>query len=283
MASSGRPTRRRALRRAHRADASPPRARRCCASSSRSTRGRGPRRSSSASSRCARRRAYFVARIGRDVVGLRRADDDRRRRARHDHRRRPALAPPQDRHPAAARARPRGDRARGAEPHARGAHVEPRAPRSSTAGSASLRSACARTTTRRSNEDALVMWAHEVDRPEYSELLDWIERRLPARRVVEERRTRDASSSGSRRRATRPRPRWWRTAAHVRSSVVSSQVDLHARFGGVVPELASRAHVELITPVDRRGARGSGHRSSASSTPSPPATDRASPARCSSA
>jgi len=35
----------------------------------------------------------------------------------------------------------------------------------------------------------------------------------------------------------------------VVSSVVSSQVDLHARFGGVVPEVASRAHVELITPV----------------------------------
>ncbi len=35
----------------------------------------------------------------------------------------------------------------------------------------------------------------------------------------------------------------------VASSVVSSQVDLHARFGGVVPELASRAHVELINPV----------------------------------
>jgi N6-L-threonylcarbamoyladenine synthase len=36
---------------------------------------------------------------------------------------------------------------------------------------------------------------------------------------------------------------------HVLSSVVSSQVDLHARFGGVVPEIASRAHVELLTPV----------------------------------
>ncbi len=33
------------------------------------------------------------------------------------------------------------------------------------------------------------------------------------------------------------------------SSVVSSQVDLHARYGGVVPELAGRAHVELLTPV----------------------------------
>ena len=35
----------------------------------------------------------------------------------------------------------------------------------------------------------------------------------------------------------------------VRSSVVSSQVDLHARFGGVVPEIASRAHLDLIVPV----------------------------------
>jgi len=36
---------------------------------------------------------------------------------------------------------------------------------------------------------------------------------------------------------------------NVLSSVVSSQVDLHARFGGVVPEVASRAHLELLTPV----------------------------------
>jgi N6-L-threonylcarbamoyladenine synthase len=35
----------------------------------------------------------------------------------------------------------------------------------------------------------------------------------------------------------------------VKSSVVSSQVDLHARFGGVVPEVAGRAHVDLLTPV----------------------------------
>jgi len=36
---------------------------------------------------------------------------------------------------------------------------------------------------------------------------------------------------------------------NVRSSVVSSQSDLHARYGGVVPEVASRAHVELINDV----------------------------------
>jgi N6-L-threonylcarbamoyladenine synthase len=33
------------------------------------------------------------------------------------------------------------------------------------------------------------------------------------------------------------------------SSVVSSQIDLHARYSGVVPELAGRAHVERLTPV----------------------------------
>ncbi len=35
----------------------------------------------------------------------------------------------------------------------------------------------------------------------------------------------------------------------VRSSVLASQVDLHARFGGVVPEVAARAHVEAIRPL----------------------------------
>ncbi len=35
----------------------------------------------------------------------------------------------------------------------------------------------------------------------------------------------------------------------VHSSIVASQTDLHERFGGVVPEIASRAHVERILPV----------------------------------
>ena len=38
-------------------------------------------------------------------------------------------------------------------------------------------------------------------------------------------------------------------AAVVRSSVVSSQVEQHARFGGVVPEIAGRAHVQELVPV----------------------------------
>ena len=49
----------------------------------------------------------------------------------------------------------------------------------------------------------------------------------------------------------------------VLSNVVSSQAALHERFGGVVPEIASRAHVERILPVvrealDEAGATGAG-------------------------
>jgi N6-L-threonylcarbamoyladenine synthase len=37
----------------------------------------------------------------------------------------------------------------------------------------------------------------------------------------------------------------------ILANVVSSQADLHARYGGVVPEVASRRHLELVLPVVR--------------------------------
>ncbi len=37
----------------------------------------------------------------------------------------------------------------------------------------------------------------------------------------------------------------------VLADIVSSQADLHARYGGVVPEVASRRHLELVGPVVR--------------------------------
>jgi N6-L-threonylcarbamoyladenine synthase len=45
----------------------------------------------------------------------------------------------------------------------------------------------------------------------------------------------------------------------ILANVVSSQAELHARFGGVVPEVASRRHLELVVPairdaLDRAGA-----------------------------
>jgi N6-L-threonylcarbamoyladenine synthase len=42
------------------------------------------------------------------------------------------------------------------------------------------------------------------------------------------------------------------------ANVVASQADLHARFGGVVPEVASRRHLELVTPVIREALAQAG-------------------------
>ena len=36
---------------------------------------------------------------------------------------------------------------------------------------------------------------------------------------------------------------------HVRSNLIAAQVHLHERFGGVVPEVAARAHVEALNPL----------------------------------
>ena len=65
----------------------------------------------------------------------------------------------------------------------------------------------------------------------------------------------------------------------VLSNVVASQDDVHAPYGGVVPELASRRHVEVLVPVV---AQGAGPRASAwaTSTASRSPTDRAWSARC---
>jgi len=41
----------------------------------------------------------------------------------------------------------------------------------------------------------------------------------------------------------------------ILSSIVASQVDLHCRFGGVVPEMASRAHLEMWLPVVDRALK----------------------------
>jgi N6-L-threonylcarbamoyladenine synthase len=44
----------------------------------------------------------------------------------------------------------------------------------------------------------------------------------------------------------------------VLANVIASQVDEHARFGGVVPEVAARAHVEAIRPLTHRALRDAG-------------------------
>ena len=49
----------------------------------------------------------------------------------------------------------------------------------------------------------------------------------------------------------------------VISSVVSSQIEIHADFGGVVPEIASRAHLEALNPVVARAIVEAGDRRAA--------------------
>lgn len=46
--------------------------------------------------------------------------------------------------------------------------------------------------------------------------------------------------------------------ARVLSSVVASQMDTHGKYGGVVPELASREHLRAIVPVVREALAGAG-------------------------
>ena len=40
-----------------------------------------------------------------------------------------------------------------------------------------------------------------------------------------------------------------RDGREILSSIVSSQIAVHAEYGGVVPEIASRKHLEMISPV----------------------------------
>ena len=44
----------------------------------------------------------------------------------------------------------------------------------------------------------------------------------------------------------------------ILSNIVSSQAELHAQYGGVVPEVASRRHLELVTPVIREALHEAG-------------------------
>src|SRR5207248_11522434 len=49
-----------------------------------------------------------------------------------------------------------------------------------------------------------------------------------------------------------------RDGREIVSSVISSQVPIHKRFGGVVPELASREHLDKIVPVVTDGFERAG-------------------------
>ena len=44
----------------------------------------------------------------------------------------------------------------------------------------------------------------------------------------------------------------------ILSSIISSQVDVHKEFGGVVPELAARSHIEKIDLITKKAIDESG-------------------------
>ena len=231
---------------------------RCCASRSRCTRARGATRCSCASSRC-RGTAVVLRRPGRArrrrlrAGSCSTADDGHVTTIAVD----PDLAPPRDRHPPAARAR-RARRSTGREnltlevrmsqrrrpgalPPVR---VRPgrRAQELLRRDRTRTRSSCGRTTI----DTARVRGAPRRHRGAAS----------PATTLRSSRCTTRLTAASTERTILGIETSCDETAAavvddgrDVLSSVVSSQVDLHARFGGVVPEIASRAHVELIGPV----------------------------------
>ena len=61
----------------------------------------------------------------------------------------------------------------------------------------------------------------------------------------------------------------------ILSNIVLSQVSEHAAFGGVVPEIAARAHVEALDHVIAAGHEGGRARLWRDSTASPPPPDPA--------
>ena len=198
-------------------------------------------------------RVYLVARVGSTVVGYGRRDARRRRRPHHHARRRPGVAPAPARHAAAPRAGRRRHRPGRHEPDPRGPGEQRRGP-----------GALPRVRLRARRDPQGLLRRDEGGRHRHVG-----QRRRQPRRTPSASRAcpRPSPAPPSTKRSTDERPRPGRrilgietscdeTAAaiveagtSVLSSVVSSQVDLHARYGGVVPEIASRAHVDLIVPV----------------------------------
>jgi N6-L-threonylcarbamoyladenine synthase len=43
------------------------------------------------------------------------------------------------------------------------------------------------------------------------------------------------------------------------SNIISSQTEIHTKYGGIVPELASRRHIEKIVPVFNEALRAMRH------------------------
>ena len=174
------------------------------------------------------------------------------------------------------RAADRADRARrrpAGALHARGAPVQRRRRSPCTSASASAPPGMRRRYYQDNGEDALIMWRTPAT---LNGSLDDVPHAGPVHAVG----GRDPRDRDELRRHVR-RGRHARDG-EIRSNVISSQ-GVHDRYGGVVPEVASRHHLELVNAGRRRRARRAPARRSTTSTSSPSRRARGSSARCSSA
>ena len=94
-------------------------------------------------------------------------------------------------------------------------------------------------------DDAIIMWVSDFDDPDWRQRMEQL--RSPA--AADHTAGRRETILGIETSCDETAAAVVRGGSTVLSSVVSSQIDIHARFGGVVPEVASRAHVEAILPV----------------------------------
>ena len=272
----------RAARGAHRADAPPAPARGAA------HRGAGVPHAVDARAVRQRARAALDARrtwsrsVGREVIGYAGLMMSLERRSRHHDRGRPRMAAPGHRHAAAGRARARGDRARRDRAHARGAALAPRRAAAVPAFRVHVGRRAQGLLRRHRRGRARSCGRTTSINPTYAALLERLEHaraRHDRVRTTEELVT--VRILGIETSCDETAAAVVDDGRDVRSSVVSSQVDLHARYGGVVPEIASRAHVELVNDVIDAGAARSRRHARATSTRSPRCTVPGSRARCS--
>ena len=124
-------------------------------------------------------RCYLVAEVGGTVVGYAGMLYRRPTTATSPRRRRPRVAAPQARHAAAAARAGRARRRRGASASRSRCGRATTARRPCTGGSASRPPAMRKRYYLETDEDALVMWAHDIDQPTYRARLAAIEARDP--------------------------------------------------------------------------------------------------------
>ena len=101
-------------------------------------------------------------------------------------------------------------------------------------------------------EDAIVMWCHDIGEADFGDRLTAAEPRVGAGCATAMNVTESTVVLGIETSCDETAAALVMGGHDVLSSVVSTQVDLHAQYGGVVPEIASRAHLDLLNPVVAR-------------------------------